>query len=228
MTYLDIIQIYNLSMGYDLNDIEKIIDHADIDSRIDKDVLAGSLLEECGAMNSLYNTSVTFKYYSDLFFKKNKWSITKLLDTLELKYDPLKNKSNEWTETSTINQELTTEEDSTQNKTKDNTGTQTTEFDDTETNTISAMNAGEYQPDTQSISDSNNTRTDELTETTETVNDINKNELLEWDETDVHTESGTNNITYQELIEKERKIAEFSIYTWIAKKYARELFLLVY
>lgn len=216
MTFLDMIEMYNVVNGNDLNDIESIFKDIELDSRLDKSTLAGVLLDECGAMRCIYETTASFKYFSDLFFKKYAWNITKLVNSLNFEYDPLKNKNMEWTETTQIEQNLDTEE----NREKNNTGTEGTVFN--ETNTISAMNSSTYQPDNQR--DGTSTRTDNLKET----NDTNKNENLTWDETDRHTESGTERIPYQDLIEKERKVSQFNIYMWIANKYSSELFLMVY
>lgn len=216
MTFLDMIEMYNVVNGNDLNDIESIFKDIELDSRLDKSTLAGVLLDECGAMRCIYETTASFKYFSDLFFKKYAWNITKLVNSLNFEYDPLKNKNMEWTETTQIEQNLDTEE----NREKNNTGTEGTVFN--ETNTISAMNSSTYQPDNQR--DGSSTRTDNLRET----NDSNKNENLTWDETDRHTESGTERIPYQDLIEKERKVSQFNIYMWIADKYSSELFLMVY
>lgn len=216
MTFLDMIEMYNVVNGNDLNDIESIFKDIELDDRLDKSTLAGVLLDECGAMRCIYETTASFKYFSDLFFKKYAWNITKLVNSLHFEYDPLKNKNMEWTETTQIEQNLDTEE----NREKNNTGTEGTVFN--ETNTISAMNSSTYQPDTKR--DGTSTRTDNLKET----NDSNKNENLTWDETDTHTESGTERIPYQDLIEKERKVSQFNIYMWIADKYSSELFLMVY
>ena len=216
MTFLDMIEMYNVVNGNDLNDIESIFKDIELDDRRDKSTLAGVLLDECGAMRCIYETTASFKYFSDLFFKKYAWNITKLVNSLHFEYDPLKNKNMEWTETTQIEQNLDTEE----NREKNNTGTEGTVFN--ETNTISAMNSSTYQPDTKR--DGTSTRTDNLKET----NDSNKNENLTWDETDTHTESGTERIPYQDLIEKERKVSQFNIYMWIADKYSSELFLMVY
>ena len=340
VTLLDLIEIYNFNTGRDLNDLGAIFADIELDARLDKDIVIGSILDECGAMRAIYDTTPTFKYFSDNFFKKYKWNIGKLVDTLEAKYDPLINKSLEWTETTDIAQDLLTEEGREEGRTKNNTGTQTTNdtgtqttedtgtqttantgtqttentgtqttentgtqttkdtgtqttnetgtqtnvLDEDQVNTISAMNSSTYEPDNMRETDSTNTRTDNLqnqrtdnlesertdnlesqrtdnlqsertdnlqsqrtdnlqsertdnlqsqrtdnlTETIESSIDRNKNENLTWDETDKHIENGTVNITYQELLEKERKIAQFSIYNWITKKYAKELFLLVY
>lgn len=268
MTLLDIIEIYNMKSGRKIDDIGSLYEDIDIDARIDKDILVGSLLDECGAMNCLYDTTATFKYFSNNFFKKYKQNITKLMDTLEAKYDPLTNKKLEWTETTKIDQDLDTAESQTQNLgrstsesedekntgsvkntgTVKNTGSVHNEYDDNEENTISAMNSSSYEPDNNRETDGSSTRRDDLqreddlkreddlrkersnsfTENANTNKDRNKSENLVWDETDTHTEIGVNNISYQELIEKERKVAQFSIYNWISRKYAKELFLLVY
>jgi hypothetical protein len=292
MTLLDIIETYNTRYGYELDDLGSIFRDIDIDARLDKDVLIGALLDECGAMDAIYTTTSTFKFFSDNFFKKYKWNIEKLINTLEFEYNPIENRKLDWTETTDIEQNLDTGETQSEEKVRTNTGTQTredtgtqtnkdtgtqtnentgtqtmantgtqdNEYDETETNTISAMNSNDYQPDNKKETTGSNTRTDDLLSTRtdnltgtrtddltstrtddltktrtdnleENINATNsrdKSEDLTWAETDTHTEHGTNNVLYQDLIEKERKISQFSIYGWISRKYAKELFLLVY
>lgn len=216
MTFLDMIEMYNLQNDKELNDLGSMYEDIILDSRVDKEVLVGALLDECGAMRCLYETTATFKYFSDNFFKKYAKNIEKMWDTLEYEYDPLVNKELEWVEETDITQNLDTEE----NRNKDNTGTQGNVYE--ETNTVSAMNSDNYSPDNKS--NSNNTRTDNFNEQV----DATKNEDLTWDETNSHKEKGVVNVAYQDLIEKERRVAEFNIYNWISKKYAKELFLLIY
>lgn len=276
MTYLDLIQVYNLQHDKDLSDVVSIFDGIDIDSRIDIETMALTILDECGAMRCIYETSPTFKVFSDNFFKKYKESISRILDALEVEYSPLESVNFSWTEETDINQNLDTDENYEEDRLKTNTGSQTRENrgtttttntgtkeisntgtqtesgSGTEDNTISAMNESTYQPDSHRTTSSSNTKTDNLSEletdnlaeeradnlTEETVDDkqeqINannnrvKNEQLVWDEVDKHTERGSKNFAYQDLIQKEIKIRNFSIYGWISKKYASELFLLVY
>ena len=228
MTLLDIIQMWNIEQGNELNDMEALFEDIVLDERLDKETLIGVLLDECGAMESVYNTTPTFKYFSDNFFKKYQWNITKLANSLHFEYDPLKNRSLEWTETTNIEQNLDTDEDTSETRNKANTGTQSNDYENHETNTISAMNSNDYEPDNKSDTEGENTRTDNLNEHITSTVGRDKSEDLTWEETDTHNESGTNNIPYQDLIEKERKVAQFSLYGWIAKKYAHELFLLVY
>ena len=114
------------------------------------------------------------------------------------------------------------------------------------------MNDSDYQPDKHRSTTSNNNRTENNSETeeqnlaeeitenrseetidnkTENIdanNNRTKNEQLTWGETDTHRETGSKGFAYQDLIQKEMKIRNFSIYGWISKKYASELFLLVY
>lgn len=228
MNLASMIEMYNIKIGNNIDDVESLYADIDIDARLDKSILINSILDECGAMNCLYTTTATFKRFSDNFFKKYKWNIAKLLDTLELRYDPIKNKNVQWTETTSIEQNLNTEEESGETRNRANTGTQGNQYSETEENTISAMNSSTYQPDNNRSSSGSNTRTDNLNEAITSDKDRNKNEALTWEETDTHIESGVNDAIVQELIEKERKVAQFSIYNWIAKKYAKELFLLIY
>ena len=228
MTLIDMIELYNIQKGLNLDNIESIFADIDIDARIDRGTLVGSIVDVCGAMDCIYNTTPTFKYFSDNFFKKYKWNITRLLDTLEFEYDPMKTKSMQWTETTDIQQNLDTAEESGENRNRANTGTQKNEYEENEENTISAMNSSSYQPDNKSDKDGENTRTDNLNEAITSEKERNKNEALDWDETDTHIESGNDGMPYQDLVEKERKVSQFNIYNWISNKYAKELFLLVY
>lgn len=244
MTLTDLIEVYNMNSGRSLDDIDAFFADIDIDERLDKDILIDSLLDECGAMNAIYTTTGVFKRFSDNFFKKYKWNIGKLLDTLELRYDPLANNNLEWTETTEIEQQLNTSEEAGEDRTKTNTGTQGIAnsgtqgnvYTDNKEDTVSAMNSDTYQPDTNSASSGSNTRTDNLNELrTDNLSEVidsdrsrTKDESLDWSETDTHKETGAKNVVLQDLIEKERKVAQFSIYNWISKKYASELFLLVY
>lgn len=228
MTFLDIIELYNIGKGNELDDIQSIFADIDLDSRLDKEVLCGVLLDECGAMTSLYNTTPTFKYFSDNFFKKWKWSIKKLIDTMELEYEPLYNTNKEWVEKTQIEQKLDTAEGIEGSKNTKNSGTVENEYGEDEERTVSAMNSNDYEPDNKSEQSGTNKRTDNTEEDVTSSSERNKNEALTWDETDTHTEKGTVNQVVQDLIQKERKISDFSIYGWIANKYAKELFLMVY
>lgn len=292
MTLIDLINTWNLRNDKEIDDLTSFFEGCVIDSRLDRDIVIMSIIDECGSMKPLYNVSSTMRVFTENWFKKYQWNIGKLCDTLDFEYDPLTNKRTDWTEKVDIDQNLATEEDieesrernntgtqstadtGTQSKTNtgtqsmantgtqktENTGTQRTDYDEDVENTISAMNESGYQPDNKSETDGGSTRTDDLemlrtdnlngtrtdnlnemrtdnlnslrtdnlTENIARASDRDKNENLQWNETDTHEESGLVNGTFQDLIEKERKIAQFSIYNWIAKKYASEMFLLVY
>lgn len=217
MTFLDMIEIYNISKGNEnLDDISSIFADIVIDNRIDKNTMISAILDKCGAMHCIYETTATFKHFSDHFFKKYQWNISRLADTLNFEYNPLQNNKVDWTETTDIKQDLDTVENTSENRDKTNG------YNGTETNTISAMNSNDYEPDNRSQTTSN------ATENIDADKDRSKEEDLTWEETDAHHETGTINTPFQDLIEKERKVSQFNIYNWIAEKYASELFLLVY
>lgn len=228
MTLLDIIETYNYTKGNELYDMESFFEDIELDSRLDKSVLIGTLIDECGALTCLYNTTGTFKYFSNLFFKRYKQNIKELIDTMEFEYDPLKNMNLTWTETTNIEQNLDTEESTDETRSKSNTGTVTDVNSNTETNTVSAMNSSDYEPDNKSEESGTNTRTNNLSESITAGTERAKGEDLTWAETDTHTESGTKDVIYQDLIEKQRRVIQFNIYDWIKKRYRNELFLLVY
>ena len=185
-------------------------------SRVDKDTMISAILDKCGAMHCIYETTATIKYFSDHFFKKYQWNISRLADTIDFEYNPLQNNKVDWTETTDIKQDLDTVENTSENRDKTNG------YNSTETNTISAMNSSNYEPDNRSQT------TSSATENIYADKDRSKEEDLTWKETDTHHETGTINTPFQDLIEKERKVSQFNVYNWIAEKYASELFLLVY
>ena len=228
MTFLDMIEMYNLKNNLELNNMQALFADITLDERLDKDALIGVLLDQCGAMHCIYETTATFKYFSDNFFKKYAWNIGKLVDSWNFTYNPIENKKLDWTDTTSIEQNLDTNEDTTESRSKTNTGTQGTVYDEDQVNTISAMNSSSYEPDNKRETDGSSTRTDNLNESISATGNRDKDENLTWEETDTHTEHGTVNMPYQDLIEKERKQAQFNVYNWIANKYAKELFLLVY
>jgi len=63
----------------------------DVDKRLDKEVLAGTLLRVCGALTPVYHEVQSFMYQHKLWFRIKKLSISHLCDTLDYDYNPLEN-----------------------------------------------------------------------------------------------------------------------------------------
>lgn len=68
--------------------LTKIMTEAQIDARIDKDVLALEILQECGAQTPRYMDSSFFAVMATNYFKIKSREITRDLNALEVEYDP--------------------------------------------------------------------------------------------------------------------------------------------
>lgn len=203
MNLIDILDIYSLEN--DSDQLYLLFDDIVLDERIDKDTLLMTVLKELGAMRPITTDPDLYKMLVDNFFKKYSSNISKLLDTLDLEYDPLGNK------------DLSEVEHRHSVGDIDNTDTYDTNTDDTTTNEVSAYDSNQYQPKSKDTTDHDVHHSAETTSDIDSVVDTNKT-----------IKGKDGDMTFQEMIEKERKIAEFNIYNWITKQMRRELFLLVY
>ena len=73
------------------NEPTEMLKQAKFDSRIDTDLLVGKIIEVCGNMTPVHNTTDSFLYFHKLFFKMWEKQISKLLDTMDYEYEPLDN-----------------------------------------------------------------------------------------------------------------------------------------
>ena len=219
------------------NNPMEMLKQGEFDSRINLDLLAGKIVQVCGAMAPVYNTTDSYVYFHKQFFMMWKTQISKLLDTMEYEYEPLENyrriedmkhtDSDKKTETEGITGES--------NSTDKTTGTTSTSSDKSSTveDKTSAFNESVYQPDKQSTDTGKVTgkedRTDESNGTTKNKTDRSKTEERNASAKDDNTIRGLNGLfTTQQLIKQEREIAEFNVYQWIVNKYMEELFICVF
>ena len=101
MTLLDLMNVYRLKKNNDniFSLLLEMFDAANIDSRIDRDILAGRMLTDCGRREPRYNTTDTFLFFGSVWLKSKNENITKTLDLLAIQYNPL----NEYEEHKTEN-----------------------------------------------------------------------------------------------------------------------------
>lgn len=203
MNLIDILDIYSLEN--DSNQMFLMFDDIVIDERIDKDILNTTIISELGAMRPITTDPDLYKMLVDNFFKKYSGNITRLLDTIDLEYNPL------------TNRDMTEIEHRHSVGDIDNTDTYDTDTDATNTTEVSAYDSSTYQPKQKDTIDNGVHHEAETTSDIDSTVDTNK-----------HTAGKDGDMPYQDLIEKERKIVEFNIYNWIIKQMRKELFLLVY
>lgn len=211
MNLIDIMDMYSI-----LNDSDELFymfkDYV-LDSRLDRDTLNTTIIAELGAMRPITTDPDLYKMLFDNFFKKYNDNIIRLVDTTYLEYSPLSTKY--------IEHKLDESEHRHSVGDIDNTDTYTTNTDNTTTNDVSAYDSTTYQPKSKDTIDN------DVEHSGETTSDIDSTVDTEHHTVDT-TKGKDGDTSYQDLIEKERKVSEFNIYNWIIKQMRRELFLLVY
>lgn len=183
-------------------------DDADIDERLDKEQIKMAILHRSGTLLPLYTRSDMFKQFSDAFFAQRKGIIKKLVDTLELEYNPIDNYRRE--------EEVDRKYDvKTENKTE-TAGTLETQNE--QENKVSAYDSDDYSPKDKSNGSGKNT--DKTT-----ANNNGTNDTTEKIKTTTVGNIGIT--TTQKLIMEERKVAKFDIYKWIAIEFEQNFFICV-
>lgn len=211
---------------------------------VDRQGLIDYLLLEFGDMTVIDDYSDVFRHRVENFFIVHKWNIDKLAESLMFEYDPIGNtrwhgqdwhhtdndETTDWKRNETINTD----------KVEDNDWTESGHTDETDTNYVSAFNDPESREgsivDTEHHRDTVDlTYNKEGTNDTVTDIDVTENETFHQFVDANEDHSGTedewghrNNHSFQQLIEEERKQAQFNIYKWIASHFCNELLVAVW
>ena len=185
-------------------------------SDLNRDDLNRIILKDLGNACPYVTDTTTFKFALETFFIKYEDNINRLAATLKINYNPVHNKDY----IHKTDETFTNEKHHGNERIVDEDTTDT--VDDTVSTSVSAYNDEEgYSPKNQTISN-NVDVLDKYEKTTDKGNSHGK-------DIDDKTEHylGTDG-AYQDLIDKERKTAQFNIYSWIISRMRKELFLLIY
>lgn len=183
-------------------------DDADIDVRLDKEQIKMAILHRSGTLLPLYTRSDMFKQFSDVFFAQRKTIIKKLVDTLELEYNPIDNYRRE--------ESVDRKYDVKTNNSTETEGELQTE--NSQENMVSAYDSDDYTPKDKTSGNGKNTDKTK-------ANNNGTNDTTEKIQTTVVGNIGIT--TTQKLIMEERKVAKFDIYKWIAIEFEQNFFICV-
>lgn len=210
-------------------DIRFIWNEFVLDKRLDREVLIDCIINELCQCEPLTNTVLSFKAMTNTFFKKWEHEITKLTDTLFFEYTPI------WNKDGTIKEWHKSERDRRENenqgqKTDENTtDTGTDNITHQNNHEVSAYNADGYQPHSMDNGADNETRELRGTRNVNVDTDRKLNETDNFREGTERIEQGNIGVTStQSLIQEERELMEFNIYSWIVEKYGNECFLKIW
>lgn len=213
MTLIDSINLWRLQ-----NQNEFYFNDIVLDERLNKEDLYNMILTEYMNMLVLYANPQLFKTTVKLFFLKNKERISDLIDTTVLNYDPLENYST--VETGKLDRTGTKGFTQADNRTENIAR----EGDTTSTHYVSAFNnvQGEDVEQNRDVIKAKEKVVD--TENYTSAQDTNTKDNEETRD----TKKGITNLTYQDLVEKQRKVVQFSIYEWILKEFAKDLLVAIW
>ncbi len=213
MTLIDSINLWRLQ-----NQNEFYFNDIVLDERLNKEDLYNMILTEYMNMLVLYANPQLFKTTVKLFFLKNKDRISDLIDTTVLNYDPLENYST--VETGKLDRTGTKGFTQADNRTENIAR----EGNTTSTHYVSAFNnvQGEDVEQHRDVIEAKEKVVD--TENYTSAQDTNTKDNEETRD----TKKGITNLTYQDLVEKQRKVVQFSIYEWILKEFAKDLLVAIW
>lgn len=195
----------------------EMLKQGEFDSRIDMDILTGKIVQVCGAMTPVYNTTESYTYFHKLFFKTWSVQIKKLFDTMDYEYEPLEN----YRRVEDLKSD--TSENTSGNENGNDSSSSNSQNSSTIENKTSAYNESLYQPESQETEQGNSSGS---------TNGQNHKDYTREKKSGIkedNTIRGLNGLfTTQQLIKQEREIAEFNVYQWIVNKYMEELFICVF
>lgn len=215
MNLADMLDFY--AYLHDVENWDAMLQDYVLTERLDRADLNRVILTELGNACPYVTDTSTFKFALETFFIKYKTNIDKLAETLFIDYNPIINKdyTRKTDADNTNERQSITEGDINEGITENH--------DATISLNVSAYNDGvaTYTPRNQTIEDS--TDITEREQISTDVTNINGEETIDKTEHIAGTDGA-----FQDLIEKERKAAQFNIYNWIISRMRKELFLLVY
>lgn len=219
MNLLDTIRLWDIKHPQ-----EKFFDAIPLHEIVNKQWLADYLIQEYGAMWTVESDSELFHCRVVNFFRVHKWNIDKLAESLEFDYNPIWNhdkfKNEVWARDESIATDIYEDEDWTEKGHTDEQDVNlVSAYNDTPA-TLNNLADTEHHRDVIEIDYSKEGTDDKTTDKDQVEDEDYTGDIHEWghDATD----------TYQELIEQERKQAQFNIYKWIGKHFCLEMLVAIW
>ena len=222
--------------------LPSLLDGVSVPEPMEADTLKTEIVFECGLLTPLYSEPEVMKVAIAHWFQTHAWTFDHLVKIVRAEYSPIENTDRYTRDDRTTgknrNYTLTRSDNATDQryyKEEDSRET-STETGSSDENTVSAFNASTYQPSskTESTGEATGEESGEksgnstLTHTGGGSDTMYDNET-ETEGFETHTHGNIGVTTNQELINQELALlAEFNIYTWIARQLRADLFLEVF
>lgn len=220
---------------------------ANVPDPLNLETVINAIMIRCGLLTPVYSEPEVFREMTRHWFDTKQWTFEHLIKVIQAEYSPIENVFEDRTETTTYGHtntktggfkdtnagKDTVEESGTDERDISNSGT------DTNTNTISAFNSSTYQPDNESKTLHGHKVDDDLTygkqtdtthgHTLERVYNSEKDTQGGKDELSVNRHGNIGVTTSQQLINEELELLRhFDIYSYIAKLFEEDMFIMIY
>ena len=225
------------------------IDENNVVHTLNRDDVINNILLHCAELEVVYPTIQMMKFAIGVWSASNQRTWEKLYKSMYLEYNPIWNVDASETETETNERDIDRHHTGANNETRNLTDAETRNLTDTETRNITdtesvqGFNSNAWSESKKVVGTGTDTFTYTGTDTfnhtgTDTFNhtgtdniDISNKETVNDDNKRVNTKRRTGNIgvtASQDLIIKEREVANFSITEFITQSFKERFCLLVY
>lgn len=224
--WLSIQGIYEYdSTVFDGFDSPTFIDENNDVHTLNRDDVINNILLQCAELEVIYPSPEMMKFAIGVWSASNQRSWDKLYKSMFLEYNPIWNVDANETETETNKRDISRLHTGTNNETRNLTDAENVNLTDTES--VQGFNSNAWSESKRNVKSGSDTFTHTGTDNIA----INNNETVDDDNERLLEKRRTGNIgvtATQDLILKEREIADFSIIEYITQSFKERFCLLIY
>lgn len=240
--WLSIMGMYEYDPSvFDGFDAPSYIDENNVVHTLNRDDVINNILLHCAELEVVYPTIQMMKFAIGVWSASNQRTWEKLYKSMYLEYNPIWNVDASETETETNERDIDRHHTGANNETRNLTDAETRNLTNTETRNITdtesvqGFNSNAWSESKKVVGSGTDTfkytGTDTFNHTGTDNIDISNKETVNDDNKRVNTKRRTGNIgvtASQDLIIKEREVANFSITEFITQSFKERFCLLVY
>lgn len=224
--WLSILGVYEYdNTVFDGFDSPTYTDENNVVHTLNRDDVINNILMQCAELEVIYPSPSMMKFAISVWSASNQRSWDKLYKSMYLEYNPMWNVDANETETETNERDISRLHTGSNNETRNLTDAETVNLTDTES--VQGFNSNAWSESKRNVKSGTDTFNHTGTDNTSITN----NETVDDDNERVLTKRRTGNIgvtASQDLIKKEREIADFSIIEYITQSFKERFCILIY
>ena len=226
---------------FDGFDAPSYTDDNNVVHTLNRDDVINNILLQCAELELVYPSVQMMKFAIGVWSASNSRTWDKLYKSMYLEYNPIWNVDATETETETNERDISRQHTGTNNNTKNLTDAETRNLADnetvnlTDTESVQGFNSNSWSEAKKNVKagtdNITHTGTDNITHTGTDNTSISNNETVNDDNERVLSKRRTGNIgvtASQDLIAKEREVADFSIIEYITQSFKERFCLMIY